>query len=174
MIAELIGAFDWDITNCLIETDSQLIEIFDDYDCPSGLQRCYIKTEANQLVDFKLNNPLRSNITFAAIDNSILLAHQQSRCDFLIGNFQKLYFVEIKRVNKGKRRQARDQAIQQLHASVSLFKRKIDLAQTELIAVICLKAKQVHPLQSATRAAAMVTFKEDFNATLMEGQTHNF
>lgn len=174
MIAELIGAFDWDIKACLAQTDNELIEIFDCYDGARGHQRCYIKIEDNEPVHFELKNPLRSNLTFAAIDNCILLAHQRSRCDFLIGNFQKLYFVEIKRVNRGQRRQARDQAIQQLYSSVLLFKTKLNLSDTEVIAVICLKAKQVHPLQSATRAADIVAFKEDLNTILMEGQTHTF
>jgi hypothetical protein len=174
MIQKLINAFDWDIAPCLVETDSELIEIFDCYDGARGQLRCYIKIEDNEPVHFELKNPLRSNLTFAAIDNCILLAHQQSRCDFFIGNLQKLYFVEIKRVNKGQRRQARDQAIRQLDFSISLFKGKLDLSQTELIAVICLKAKLVRPLQSATRMADMVAFKEKHNATLMEGQTHTF
>jgi hypothetical protein len=174
MIQALIDAFDWDITNCLIETNSELIEVYDCYDCIPGEQRCYIKIAEDQPVHFELNNPLKSNLVFAALDNCLLQAHQQSRCDFLLGNFQKLYFVEIKRVSKGQRRQARNQAIQQLHSSISLFKGKINLTNTVLIAVISLKAKQVHPLQSATRAADMVAFKENYNASLMEGQSHTF
>ncbi|MFI5140369.1 MAG: hypothetical protein ACHQIM_21295, partial [Sphingobacteriales bacterium] len=65
-------------------------------------------------------------------------------------------------------------AIQQLHSSISLFRGKIDLTNTEIIAVICLKAKRVHPLQSATRVADMVAFKDNYNASLMEGQSHTF
>jgi hypothetical protein len=174
MIQALINAFENNISNCLIETNSILIEVFDCYDCTPDQQRSYIKVEYNQPVHFTLNNSREANLVFAALDNCILRSHELSRCDFLLGNFEKLYFVEIKQVNKGQRRQARTDAIQQLHSSILLLRGKINLSDTELIAVICLKAKQVHPLQSATRAADMVAFKENYNAILMEGQSHTF
>jgi len=174
MIKAILGAFDNDISACLTETNSTLIELFDDYDALPVLQRSYIKTEQDQPVHFLIYNPSEANLVFAALDNCILKSKDISRCDFVIGNFEKLYFVEIKRVNKGQRRQARTSAIQQLQSSLSLFKSKLNLTDTELIAVICLKAKQIHPLQTATRAAEMVAFKETYNANLMEGQSHIF
>ena len=174
MIQALIDAFDRDISHCLAETNSILIEVFDLNDGTPAEQRSYIKTEEGQPVHFELSNPSRSELVFAAVDNCIFQSHQQSRCDFMIGNFQKLYFVEIKRVKRGQRSVARTNAIQQLHASISLFKEKINLTDTELIAVICLKAKQVHPLQNATRMAERVAFKDNYNADLMEGQSHTF
>ncbi len=169
-----MDAFDDDISGCLMEINNNLIEIYDHYDAIPARQRCYLKTEKDQPVHFELRNPSGANLVFAAIDNCILRSHQQSRCDFMIGNFRKLYFVEIKQVNRGQRRQARTGAIGQLESSISLFREKIDLTETELIAVICLKAKQVHPLRSATRGAATVAFKESYNADLMEGQRHTF
>lgn len=174
MIQALIDAFENDISNCLIETNSILIEVFDCYDCTPDQQRSYIKLENNQPVHFTLNNSQGANLVFTALDNCILRSHELSRCDFILGNFDKLYFVEIKQINRGQRRQARTNAIQQLISSILLFRAKINLSNTELIAVICLKAKQVHPLQSATRAADMVAFKENYNAFLMEGQSHIF
>jgi hypothetical protein len=174
MIEALKNAFDNNISNCLTETNSELINVYDCYDSPAEQRRCYIKTKEDQPVHFQLSNPLAVKLVFAALDNCILQSHQQSRCDFVLGNFQKLYFVEIKRVNRGQRKRARTEAIQQLHSSISLFREKINLTNTELIAVICLKAKQVHPLQSATRTADMVAFKENYNANLMEGQSHTF
>jgi hypothetical protein len=172
MIQVLTGAFENDISNCLVETNNILIEVFDCYDCVQ--QRCFIKTEEGQPVHFVLNNPLKEDLVFAALDNCIFQSHELSRCDFLLGNFKKLYFVEIKQTNRGQRRAARTNAIQQLHSSISLFREKLNLTNTELVAVICLKAKQVHPLQSATRTAEMVAFKENYNADLMEGQSHTF
>jgi hypothetical protein len=174
MISDLINVFDYDIANCLIETNSILIEVYDCYDCIPDLQRCYIKIEDNQPVHFALKNPSASDLVFVALDNCVFKSHQGSRCDFIIGNYCKLYFVEIKQVKKGKRSQARTDAIQQLESSISTFRGKINLTNTEIIAVICLKAKQVHPLQSATRGAQIVAFKENYNAALMEGQSHTF
>ncbi len=170
----IINAFDNVGSNCLTETNSKLIEVFDCYNCASALQRTYIKTEEDQPVHFELNNPSAANLVFVALDNCILKSDQQSRCDFLIGNFKKLYFVEIKQVKTGQRNLARISAIQQLDSSILLFRQKINLANTELIAVICLKAHRVHPLQSATKTANIVAFKENHNANLMEGQSDTF
>ena len=174
MIQELIDAFDRDITTCLIETNSELIDVYDRYDGPQNERRCYINSEDNHPVHFELKNPTAANVVFAALDNCIFSTQDQSRCDFSIGNFQKLYFIEIKQVKRGQRSSARKDAIQQLRSAISIFREKIDLNQTQLIAVIALKARQVYPLQSATRVAEMVAFKEDFNASLMEGQSHTF
>jgi hypothetical protein len=174
MIQAFVNGFDNDILNCLIETNNILIEVYDCYDCIPAQQRSYIKTEINQPVHFTLNNPLATNLVFAALDNCILQPHDPSRCDFVIGNFQKLYFVEIKHVKTGQRATARTNAIQQLHASISLLRGMINLQNTHLIAVICLKAKQAYPLQNAKRIADIVAFKEDYNANLMEGQSHTF
>jgi hypothetical protein len=174
MIGAILNTFGEDVANCVNETNSILIEVYDCYDCTPALQKSYIKSKVGEPVHFTLNNPLATNLFFAALDNCILKANQQSRCDFIIGNFQKLYFVEIKQVNPGHRQEARTQAIRQLHSSISLFKGKINLHNTKLIAVICLKAKQVYPLQSAKRVADAVAFKDSYGADLMEGQSHNF
>jgi len=170
----LTNAFNNDIANCLTETSDILIEVFDCYDCIPAKQRSYIRTDANQPIHFTLNNPSTSDLVFAALDNCILQPIDPSRCDFVIGNFQKLYFVEIKQVKKSQRSTARDNAIRQLHASISLLRGVIDLQNTNLIAVICLKAKQVHPLQNAKKIADRVAFKANYNADLMEGQSHTF
>jgi len=170
----LLNAFKHGIEDCLAETNNIKVEIFDCYDCIPGEQRSFIKTDENEPVHFTLNNLHQANLTFAALDNCILKAHQQSRCDFIIGNFHKLYFVEIKQVNRGQRRLARTGATQQLHSSIAILKEKINLNDTEVIAVICLKAKQVHPLQSAKRVADIVAFRAYYNAELTEGQMHDF
>ncbi|HWK04557.1 MAG TPA: hypothetical protein VNS58_13045 [Puia sp.] len=170
----LRNAFGEDITECITETNSILIEVFDCYDCIPTQQRSYIKTSEGQPVHFTLRNPLNESLIFAALDNCILRSNDVSRCDFTIGNFRKLYFVEIKQVNTGQRATARKDAIQQLHSSIALFRNRINLQNTDLNAVICLKAKQAHPVQSAKRVADIVAFKENFKANLMEGQIDNF
>lgn len=169
-----ISAFEDDITNCITETNHTLIEVFDCYDCTPSQQRSYIKTEENQPTHFILHNDGQTDLVFAALDNCMLKSHNQSVCDFLIGNFKKLYFVEIKQVNRGQRSLARTNAIQQLNSSLSFFRKRINLTNKALKAVICLKANKVHPLQSATRTANFFAFKETHNASLMEGQSHTF
>lgn len=170
----LIDAFEYDISNCLQEVNNTLIEVFDCYDCSPALQRSYIKTQEDQPVHFELSNPSSSNLTFAALDNCILKSVDLPRCDFVIGNFQKLYFVEIKQAKTNQRSRAKTDAARQLGSSLSLFRNKIDLSNSELVAVICLDAKQVRPLTSATSIQKRVAFKDDYNADLMEGQSHTF
>jgi len=174
VITLLKDTFDGNIDDCLKELDNTLIEIYDCYDCSPEQQRSYIKEDKAQPIHFTLENPNAENITFVALDNYILKAHHQSRCDFIIGNIRKLYFVEIKQVSRGQRRQARTNATQQLSASLEFLSGVIDLTNTDLIAVICLKAKQIHPLQNAQRVADIVSFRERYNAELKEGQQDTF
>ena len=156
-------------SDCLAETNSAIIEVFDCYDCIPAKQRSYIRTREDEPVHFTLFNPANANLTFAAFDNCLLGPLHVSRCDFILGNFQKLYFIEIKQVKTNKRRAAKTEAIKQLHSAIHFLKQKINLQATKLVAVICLKAKQVYPLQSAKRSAELLTFKERHNANLMEG-----
>lgn len=172
MIQVLRDAFAVDETSvCLSETDSTTIQVYDCYDCIPDLRRCYIKSDEEEPVHFTLRNPLNRRLCFAAIDNCLVDSTGSLRCDFVIGNFKKLYFVEVKQVNTSKRRAARTDAILQLQATIEFLKNRMDLNNTVLIAVICLKAKKAYPLQNATRAAEMVAFKEQLNASLMEGQS---
>lgn len=143
MIADFRNAFDKNIELCITETNSTLIEVYDCYDCIPPEQRTYIKTKVDEPIHFTLFNDQAENLLFAALDNCILKSNQQSRCDFIIGNFQKLYFIEIKQVKPRQRRSAKENAIRQLHASISFFREKLDLSNTKLIGVICLKAKQI-------------------------------
>ncbi|SFE00981.1 hypothetical protein SAMN05518672_104129 [Chitinophaga sp. CF118] len=174
MIQDLRRVFGTETADCLTETNDTKIEIFDCYDCAAAQQKSYIKAREEQPVHFTLENPTAATLAFAALDNCLLRSDNESRCDFFIGNSRKLYFVEIKQVKSNQRSAARANAIKQLDSSISLLKDKIDLQNTSLIAVVCLKAKQVYPLQSAKRAADIVAFKETHNADLMEGQSHTF
>ena len=174
MIKALTTAFENDISLFIIETNNSLIEIFDCYDCIPSLQRSYIKTEEKQPTHFTLNNPLSMGLVFAAIDNGILKSSDPSRCDFAIGNFLKLCFVEIKKVKTNQRNKAKSDAIEQLGAAISMFKEKINLNNTELIAIICINFKKVYPARTAASANNVVKFKDDYNAALMEGQSHIF
>jgi len=175
MIQSLRVAFGVDNNSaCLSETTAVCIEVFDCYDCIPAEQRSYIRTKDEEPVHFTLNNPKAENICFAAVDNCLLGSRDPAKCDFIIGNEQKFYFVEIKNTIINKRRAARASALTQLDSSIGHLRKSINLIDTELIAVICLKAKQVYPLQTATRSAEVVKFKLTHNATLMEGQSAIF
>jgi hypothetical protein len=119
MIQAIKAAFKNDLSHCLI--DSVLIEVYDRYGGVPEEQRCYIKSEENQPVHFTLNNPDRANLVFMAIDNCLLKSTDLSRCDFGIGNFKKLYFVEIKNVKTKQRNEAKTKAIKQLGSTSSVF-----------------------------------------------------
>jgi hypothetical protein len=159
---------------CITETNSTPIEIYDCYDCIPLQRRSYIKTEENQPVHFTLENPHEANLVFAAIDNCLLDSADPARCDFVLGNFEKLYFVEIKQVKTGRRPSARKDAIRQLGQTIILFKDNLNLIDTDLVAVICLKAAEARPIQTAKKTADRVRFKDIYNASLMEGHSDIF
>jgi hypothetical protein len=50
----------------------------------------------------------------------------------------------------------------------------MNLDNTQLFAVICLKARQAYPIQSARKIAARVKFQEEHQADLVEGQVAHF
>ena len=159
---------------CLIETSEPYIQVYDCYDCIPIGKRSYIKTRQEEPVHFTLRNPQAMKLCFIALDNCLLDERDTPRCDFVIGNLQKMYFVEIKNTIVNQRRAARKSAIVQLDASIEYFKNNIDLTNTILIAVTSLKGKQALPLQNATRAAEIVKFRDRHNASLMEGDTAVF
>lgn len=159
---------------CISTTNKTVIEVYDCYTCLPQNARSYIKTSENEPIHFTLTNPSKALLTFAALDNCLLKSNDSSRCDFILGNNKKLYFVEIKDVPIRNRRDARLDAIKQLESTLSFFKSKIDFAKTIPFAVICLKAKKVHPLQNATSAAKAFSFKTKYNAVLKEGQSDTY
>jgi hypothetical protein len=167
----LLTAFERDITACIIETSEEIIEVYEGEDL-----RSYIKTK-NDIQDthFQLNNLTSQSLTFVAIDSCILSSSDPSRCDFLIGNFEKLFFVEIKNRKKNQNRDAKLKAIKQLESSIEYLKTKIVLPKNNLIAVICLvKNKEVYPRITSSLSGKKVDFKNKYNAELMVGQSANF
>ena len=166
----LLAAFDRDISACIIETSEAIIEVYEGDDL-----RSYIKTEPEHPSHFKLNNHASQSLTFAALDNCILTSTDLSRCDFIIGNFNKLFLVEIKDVKTKQRSAAKDAAIEQLKSTIGLLKEKINLRETSLSAVICIVGKtEVHPMATAAKSAKRVEFKETHGADLLEGQSADF
>lgn len=175
MIQALRMAFAVDETcECLCETNAPLIEVYDCDTCDAVEKRCYIRTDDHEPIHFTLHNPLNVNLSFAALDNCLFNSGGPQRCDFLIGNFQKLYFVEIKQVNTSRRHTARASAIEQLYITINFIRNSVNIDATTIIAIICLKAKKIYPVQTATRSAQVVAFKEQLNANLMEGQSDIF
>jgi hypothetical protein len=159
---------------CLEEINDIVVCIYDCIDCLQDLKRSYIKTRDDEPVHFILHNPNAAVLCFAAVDNCLLGPHDDSRCDFIIGNKQKLYFVEIKTNKTRQKHKAREEAYGQLDASIGYLKLKANLINTQIVAVVCLKTKIIYPLRNATSANAIVKFKERHNAQLTEGQEATF
>jgi hypothetical protein len=169
MIPALAAAFGANAAACATPTDANRIEVFDCYDCAPAARRSYIRTALDQPIHFTLENPTQAPVVFTALDNCLFSSADVARCDFMLGNFQKLFFVEIKEVNAKHRSKSRNDAVEQLDSSLSAIKVAIDLQETELIAVMNIKAKKAHPLQTAKKVAMVVYFKDNHNAKLVEG-----
>jgi hypothetical protein len=164
MIALLVTAFGQGAEKCVTLADADPIEIFDCYDCEPASQRSFVKSTEAQPVHFTLANPDRATLVFTALDNCLFTSADVARCDFMIGNEEKMFFVEIKNSNASKRRQRRRQAIDQLDSTLTIMRNAIDLSNTELFAVVSLGTKIVHPVQTAERANKLILFKDKHNA----------
>ncbi len=57
MMDALKAAFGQHVSTCIQETNNDLIEVYDCYDCAPDRQRSYIKTAKTQPVHFVLRNP---------------------------------------------------------------------------------------------------------------------
>jgi hypothetical protein len=169
-----LNIFGEEIAECLAETDEPIIRAYDCYECPQADQRSYLAINLDQSADFTLHNPERHKLLFAAIDNCILDSGQDARCDFVLGNFQKLFLVEIKRVNFKKRPAARQSAVRQLSATLALLRERLDLGDTDLVAVMNIKGREERPIQSARKVNEVVKFLEEHRARLVEGDVAEF
>lgn len=145
--------------------------MYDCYSCAPTYQRAYIKTREDEPAHFTVYNSRQAVLTFAALDNCLFKSHDIPRCDLVIGSFEKLYLVEIKQVNKNKRHTARRNAVEQLSRTLAFLIGQLNLHATTLIAVICLKAQTLYPAFTAAKAAQIVRFREQFNASLVEGNS---
>lgn len=91
------------------------------------------------------------------------------KCDCILTDDEKIFFVEIKDTKLRGRGNARDEAVEQLAFSLSSFKEKILFDEFEnCFAVICFKSKSEYPITSRNNNLKEF-FREKYNTQFSEG-----
>lgn len=157
--------------NCLIVTNSERIEIFDD----EVAKRCFIRNDDNQPVHFTILNPSQKEIAFLAVDKCLFFDDDEwEKCDFVVFDDQTFCFVEIKQAKARRRKSRRIKAIGQLKATIKVFLKEIDFETYSLEAHTCFIGKSIYPSRPARMASVVLEFEIDFKAKLLEGNQKEF
>ncbi len=99
-----------------------------------------IRIVRNGDYQLKVFNSLSSDICVVKIDRCLLKDQDQKKCDCVLFDESKMYFVEIKSSSPGTRKDKRNKAILQLGATIEYFETKgISLNSIESVAIICFK-----------------------------------
>ena len=105
-------------------------------------KRCYIQDNSEGVKHFIVENPYGHHINFLAIDKCMLTDSELTqRCDCAVFDEQTFCFVEIKTTSSEKdrrRAKCRKKASDQLMATISYFKNKVNFNEIKLEAYIIL------------------------------------
>ncbi len=88
-----------------------------------------------------LQNDNSKEILLLENEFSIMKNEVTKKCDWVIFENKKLYFIESKDVKMRGRSKERKDATKQLIASIDFYKSKIDLSSTTIFSQICFKSK---------------------------------
>ena len=121
---------------------------------------------ADEKFQLTVNNQNSKLICLIKTDNC-LLGDDTRKCDCILFDDARLFFVEIKSSRSSTRSKDRRSAIEQLGITVSLFKQRIDISKFTANAIICFK--QTEPrITSASANTARATFLQDYKVMLEE------
>ncbi len=124
------------------------------------------KSERQLIVD----NLKEKKITVIKNDNCLSEEVKGVRkCDCIITDNEKIFFVEIKDTKHRGRSSAREEAVEQLEFSLQLFKEKIVFNDYEnCFVIICFKSKSEYPI-TARNNNLKEFFREKYNTQYSEG-----
>lgn len=128
---------------------------------------------ADKFYQLTVNNDSGAGIFLVKTDKC-LFTDEVSKCDCILFNDKKCFFVEIKTSSPGGRGNKRQKAVVQLATTIELIINSgIDLAPLELKAIICFKRNDIYPVRASfnTQRAA---FMEKYGVSLDEGNLLSF
>lgn len=105
--------------------------------------------------------------------DNCLLDDETRKCDCILFDDTKLFFIEIKNVNTKGRQASKIEAVKQLGITIELLKEKIDFSPYLTAAVICLKSFRPY-ITSASTNTARASFLEKHRVRLEEGNVIEF
>lgn len=104
-----------------------------------------------------------------------LFTDEIQKCDCLVFNADKFFFVEIKTSSAGGRNKKRQKAVEQLASTIkALIDAGIDFSgYQEVRAIICFKRNDVYPIRASFNTQR-ATFSDEFKISLDEGNLLTF
>ncbi|MEL1239706.1 hypothetical protein [Flavobacterium flavipallidum] len=118
-----------------------------------------------------LENENLKKILFLENENSIMKNEDSKKCDWVLFEGDKLYFIESKDVKPRNRRKERNDATKQLIATIEFYKSKMKLDSITIYAQICFQSKS--KTIKAGDQARKVLFKQ-YNSDFSEGNLIKF
>jgi hypothetical protein len=166
---------------CLEEIKAAEFWVFDE----SETKRCYVKVEPTaDEKHFQVLNPSTKSISFLAIDKCLFddSIKNQKRCDFAVFDDSVFCFVEIKVVKAKNRKSERVEMYKQLKMTIRTFNdNQVSFANRKIEAVVCfpifdpiLQESKIYPAFSSRSTDTTSEFLQDYNATLLEGNSKTF
>jgi hypothetical protein len=110
----------------------------------------------------EISNPNAKTVTLIKNDNCLSASIKGVRkCDCIITDNAKLYFVEIKSVKAKRRSDARKEAIEQLIMTIEYFRdNNISLDTNNTFAIICFKTPKKYPISAANNSAVALFYQQ--------------
>lgn len=103
-----------------------------------------------------------------------LFTDRQKKCDCILFNKDKLFFVEISEAGSGNRSNKRRDAVEQLGDTIKVLKaNNIDFSTHDTKAIICFKNGSIRPTQPSLNTMRAI-FTELHNVSLEEGNAIEF
>lgn len=172
--SKIVATFPKCVENTCLETVNYVRFWIND---PTDNQsKCEIVTEENPNNHFEIENFAEKKIHFLAIDKCIFQdSDEHKKCDFAVFDEMSFCWVEVKDVKPRNRKNSRKMAIEQLKRTIEIFKKNIDFGKIKLEANVCFHSKiSTRPQFSATNAAIVKEFQDEFRVRLTEGNKKIF
>lgn len=118
-----------------------------------------------------LENENSKEILFLENEYSIMKNENSKKCDWAIYENKKIHFIESKDVKPRNRRKERNDATEQLIATIKFYNSKIDLSSVSIFSQICFQSKS--RVIKAGDQARKVLFKQ-YNSEFSEGNFIKF
>jgi hypothetical protein len=143
------------------------------YDPPPEINQPVRIVAATDDYQLTIQNPNNFEICLVKTDRC-LFPNDIAKCDCLLFNDEKFFFVEIKTSSTGGMKEKRNKAVKQLGATISILKNnEILLTDLDTKAIICFKKRELYPIRTSANSQRAV-FLSEYNISLEEGNKIEF
>ena len=161
------------ISDCKGSYENSSEEEFAIYDPPNELNEPVQVVSLDKEHQLKVSNANKNQICVVKTDKC-LFTDAVSKCDCILFDNYRFYFVEIKDSKTSQRHANRKTAVAQLSATIDIMiANGIDLTTLATKAIICFKSLSAYPIRTSFLSEKAV-FKETYNISLEEGNKIEF